>query len=94
MISQLPPADRERGVAAYSSGNHAQAVALAAGLCGTRATILMPTDSPGGEAGRHARTTGRHVVTYDRYTQDRQALGTQLAHGQRARPGAALRSTR
>ena len=40
------PADRERGVAAYSSGNHAQAVALAAGLCGTRATILMPSDAP------------------------------------------------
>src|SRR3954449_6626109 len=46
MISRLPAAQRSRGVAAYSSGNHAQAVAIAAGLTGVPATILMPADAP------------------------------------------------
>ena len=78
MISQLPPDERERGVAAYSSGNHAQAVALAAGLCGTRATILMPSDAPAAKL-EATRGYGAHVVTYDRYTEDREALGKQLA---------------
>ncbi|MBV9050312.1 MAG: pyridoxal-phosphate dependent enzyme, partial [Solirubrobacterales bacterium] len=45
-IASIPPADRERGVLAFSSGNHAQAVALAATLLDTRATIVMPADAP------------------------------------------------
>src|SRR5205085_10279648 len=46
MISSLPAPEREAGVVAYSSGNHAQAVAIAARLLGTSATILMPLDTP------------------------------------------------
>ncbi|GII23486.1 threo-3-hydroxy-L-aspartate ammonia-lyase [Planosporangium mesophilum] len=77
-IAQLSPAQLARGVAAYSSGNHAQAVALACREAGASAVILMPADTP---ASKVAATTGygAEVVTYDRYTQDRVALGNQLA---------------
>ena len=66
------------GVAAFSSGNHAQAVALAAREVGTRAVILMPDDAP---ANKVAATLGygAEVVTYDRYTEDRDAIGRALA---------------
>lgn len=67
-----------RGVAAYSSGNHAQAVALAARLAGTSAVILMPTDAPPTKMAA-TRGYGAEVVTYDRYAQDRAALAQQLA---------------
>ncbi len=77
-ISQLDAAQWERGVAAYSSGNHAQAVALAARLLGTRAVILMPADTPDTKLAA-TRGYGAEVVTYDRYTGDRDALGRQLA---------------
>lgn len=65
-------------VAAYSSGNHAQAVALAASLLDRQAVILMPEDAP---AAKVAATLGygAEVVTYDRYTQDRDELGWTLA---------------
>jgi threonine dehydratase len=76
--SQLTPAARSRGLAAYSSGNHAQAVALAARLLGTTAVILMPEDSPRSKMDA-VRGYGAEVVTYDRYTGDRAALGRQLA---------------
>ncbi len=74
-ISSLP---RGTPVLAYSSGNHAQAVALSARLLGASATILMPTDSPGSKL---AATLGygAEVVTYDRYGEDREALGAALA---------------
>jgi threonine dehydratase len=77
-ISQLSPEQLVRGVAAYSSGNHAQAVALACRQAGATALILMPADTP---ASKIAATKGygAEVVTYDRYTQDRVALGNQLA---------------
>jgi threonine dehydratase len=65
-------------VAAYSSGNHAQAVALAASLLGRRAVILMPEDAPPAKV-EATRGYGADVVTYDRYTQDRDALGRALA---------------
>jgi threo-3-hydroxy-L-aspartate ammonia-lyase len=65
-------------VAAYSSGNHAQAVALAASLLGRAAVILMPEDAPPAKV-EATRGYGAEVVTYDRYTQDRDALGTALA---------------
>jgi len=65
-------------VAAYSSGNHAQAVALAASLLGRRAVILMPEDAPPAKV-QATRGYGAEVVTYDRYTQDRDALGRTLA---------------
>ena len=78
MISSLPPAERDGGVVAYSSGNHAQAVALAARLLGTSATIVMPEDTPAAKMDA-TRGYGAEIVTYDRYTQDREALGAGLA---------------
>ena len=77
-ISSLPDEQRARGVAAYSSGNHAQAVAIAAALVGTRAVILMPDDAPSAKV-EATRGYGAEIVTYDRYTQDREALGQALA---------------
>lgn len=76
--SRLDPEVRARGIAAYSSGNHAQAVALAARELGTTAVILMPEDAP---ASKRAATEGygAEVVTYDRYTGDREAIGAALA---------------
>ncbi|MGW0511675.1 threo-3-hydroxy-L-aspartate ammonia-lyase [Streptomyces olivaceoviridis] len=76
--AQLPPDQLAKGIAAYSSGNHAQAVALAARELGTTAVILMPEDAP--RSKREATAGyGAEVVTYDRYTQDRTALGHALA---------------
>ena len=77
-IAALEPAARARGITAASSGNHAQAVALASRLCGTRATILMPRDAP---ANKRAATEayGAEVIEFDRYAEDREALLTQLA---------------
>ena len=66
------------GVAAFSSGNHAQAVALAARLTGRRAVILMPLDAPPAKV-EATRGYGAEIVTYDRYTEDREALGHALA---------------
>jgi threonine dehydratase len=78
MISSLPPERLAPGVAAYSSGNHAQAVALAASLLGAPATILMPHDVPAAKL-EATRGYGAEVVGYDRYGQDREALGSALA---------------
>ena len=77
-ISRLTPQQLGRGVAAYSSGNHAQAVALAARLAGTTAVMLMPKDAPPTKMAA-TRGYGAEVVTYDRYTQDRAVLAKQLA---------------
>jgi threo-3-hydroxy-L-aspartate ammonia-lyase len=77
-ISRLSSQERDRGVAAYSSGNHAQAVALAARLVGTSAVIVMPQDAPP-EKVAATRGYGAQVVTYDRYGQDREEIGRQLA---------------
>ena len=77
-ISSLSAADRAPGVVAYSSGNHAQAVALAAALHDVPATILMPADTPASKV-EATRGYGAEVVTYDRYSQDRVALGEELA---------------
>ncbi len=74
-ISSLPPGT---SVLAYSSGNHAQAVALAARLLGAHATILMPTDAPRSKL-EATLGYGAEVVTYDRYAEDREALGAALA---------------
>jgi threo-3-hydroxy-L-aspartate ammonia-lyase len=77
-VSSLSARERERGVCAVSSGNHAQAVTLAARLCGTRAVILMPSDAP---ALKRAATDGygAEVVEYERYGEDREDLVHQLA---------------
>ncbi|MGH3666035.1 MAG: threo-3-hydroxy-L-aspartate ammonia-lyase [Egibacteraceae bacterium] len=77
-VSSLEDAALSRGVAAFSSGNHAQAVALAARLCGSSATIVMPTDAPAAKMAA-TRGYGAAIVTYDRYTEDRQAIGEALA---------------
>jgi threonine dehydratase len=78
MISSLPPQRLAPGVVAYSSGNHAQAVALAASLLGAPATILMPDDVPAAKL-EATRGYGAEVIGYDRYRQDREALGAALA---------------
>jgi threonine dehydratase len=76
--ARLSPERLAKGVAAYSSGNHAQATALAARELGTGAVILMPADAP--RSKREATAGyGAEIVTYDRYTQDRTALGRALA---------------
>jgi threo-3-hydroxy-L-aspartate ammonia-lyase len=77
-VSSLSAAELQRGVCAVSSGNHAQAVTLAARLCGTRAVILMPSDAP---ALKRAATDGygAEVVEYERYGEDREELVHQLA---------------
>jgi threonine dehydratase len=77
-VSTLSPGELRGGVVASSSGNHAQALALAARLCGTRATILMPEDAP---ASKRNGTLGygAEVIPFDRYRDDREALATQLA---------------
>jgi threonine dehydratase len=77
-ISRLDPAQRRAGVVAFSSGNHAQAVALAGSLLGVRTTILMPTDAPGLKVAA-TRGYGGQVVTYDRYAEDREAIGRRIA---------------
>jgi threonine dehydratase len=74
----LSPAERERGVVAFSSGNHAQGVALAARELGIRATIVMPTDAPTLKM-QATRDYGAEIVTYDRLTEDREAIARQLA---------------
>ncbi|MFV0132351.1 pyridoxal-phosphate dependent enzyme [Streptomyces sp. HMX87] len=76
--SRLTPGQLARGIAAYSSGNHAQAVALAARELGTTAVIVMPEDAP---PAKRAATAGygAEIVTYDRYTGDRVALAEALA---------------
>jgi threonine dehydratase len=77
-VAQLTPGELAGGVVASSSGNHAQALALAARLCGARATILMPLDAP---PSKRAATEGygAEVVAFDRYRDDRDALTRALA---------------
>src|SRR4029079_10558913 len=77
-IASLSPETRARGVLAYSSGNHAQAVAIAAGILGTHATILMPEDAPQAKADA-TRGYGADIVTYDRWTEDREQIGAGVA---------------
>jgi threonine dehydratase len=77
-VLSLPPAARARGVVAYSSGNHAQGVALAARLTGTTAVVCMPTDAPPLKL-EAARNYGAEVVPYDRQKDDRAALAARVA---------------
>lgn len=73
-LSQLGAAQREAGVVAFSSGNHAGAVALAARLLGVPAVILMPHDAPAVKVAA-TRGYGAEIITFDRYSEDREALG-------------------
>jgi len=76
-VNVLGDAQRARGVVAFSSGNHAQAVALAAQLHGCRATIVMPHDTPNLKLAA-TRGYGAEVILYDRYKEDRAAIATAL----------------
>ncbi len=77
-ISRLTEEERARGVVAYSSGNHAQAVAAAARMVGTTAVIVMPADSPAVKV-EGVRAFGGEVRMYDRYTESREAIGEDIA---------------
>jgi threonine dehydratase len=77
-LLQLSDEERERGVVAFSSGNHAQGVALAARALGIAATIVMPADAPAVK--RDATlAAGAEIVAYDRATESREAIGARLA---------------
>jgi len=77
-LSQFNETQRKHGVITYSSGNHAQGTALAAQLLGIPALIVMPLDAPAAKVAA-TRGYGAEVVTYDRYTEDREELGARLA---------------
>lgn len=77
-LASLDAEERRRGVLAYSSGNHAQAVALASRLFGVPAVIVMPEDAPLSKVAA-TRDYGAEIVFYDRYTGDRAAIGEALA---------------
>ncbi len=77
-LSRLTAEARRRGVVAYSSGNHAQAVALAGQLLGIPRTIVMPADAPAVKLAG-TRAYGAEIVLYDRERDDREALGARLA---------------
>ncbi|MBU9149395.1 threo-3-hydroxy-L-aspartate ammonia-lyase [Burkholderia multivorans] len=77
-LSRFDAEQRRRGVVAFSSGNHAQAIALSARMLGIPATIVMPQDAPAAKIAA-TRGYGGTVVTYDRYTEDREQIGRELA---------------
>ncbi|MEQ5125378.1 threo-3-hydroxy-L-aspartate ammonia-lyase [Providencia alcalifaciens] len=77
-LSQLTPAQKKAGVIAFSSGNHAQGIALAAQILKIPATILMPIDSPEVKVAA-TQGYGAKVIRFDRYTQDREQLCRDLA---------------
>ena len=77
-LSQLAPEQRQRGVVAFSSGNHAQGLALAARVLGIPATVVMPSDAPQIKV-EATRDYGAEIVFYDRITGDREAIARQLA---------------
>ncbi len=78
-LSQFTPEQRKRGVAAFSSGNHAQGVALSARILGIPAAIVMPHDSPAVKVAA-TKGYGAEVIGFDRYTEDREAIGAKLAN--------------
>lgn len=77
-LSQFTPEQRKKGVVTYSSGNHAQAIALSAKLLGIPATIIMPQDAPAAKAAA-TKGYGAKIVFYDRYTEDRVAIGKKIS---------------
>ena len=82
-LARFTPEQRRAGVIAFSSGNHAQAIALAAGLLGMPSVIVMPHDAPAAKLaatrGYQEGRPGSEVVLYDRFTEDREAIGARLA---------------
>jgi len=77
-LAQVPEADRPRGVVAFSSGNHAQGVALAARMLNMRAAIVMPADAPQVKLAGTA-ALGAEIVRYDRSTESREEIAARLA---------------
>ncbi|SAK99745.1 serine/threonine dehydratase [Caballeronia fortuita] len=77
-LSRFSPEQRKAGVVAFSSGNHAQGIALCAKLLGIPATIVMPHDAPAAKVAA-TKGYGAKVIGYDRYTEDREAIGKRLA---------------
>ncbi len=82
-LSKFTPDQRQRGVIAFSSGNHAQAIALSARLLGMPSVIVMPHDAPAAKLaatrGYQDGQPGSEVVSFNRYTEDREAIGKRLA---------------
>jgi len=81
-LSKFDAGQRRAGVVTFSSGNHAQAIALSASLLGIAATIVMPNDAPAAKVAA-TRGYGGKIIAYDRYTEDREQIGRTLAeaHG-------------
>lgn len=77
-VAQIPEADRARGVVAYSSGNHAQAVAYAARAAGMPAVIVMPSDAPKAKLSA-TRDLGADVILYDRMKERREEIGRRIS---------------
>jgi threonine dehydratase len=79
LIFSIPKEDLPRGVVAFSSGNHAQAVAIAAERARTKATIVMPEDAPVNKL-EATRKRGAHIITYNRKLESREAIAAQVLH--------------
>jgi threonine dehydratase len=77
-LMQLSPEERQRGVVAFSSGNHAQGVAIAANRLGIRAIIVMPADAPQVKV-EGTRSQGAEIVTYDRRTESREEIAAKIS---------------
>jgi len=82
-LVQLTPDERQRGVVAFSSGNHAQGVALAAKLLGMPALIVMPSDAPAMKVA-NTRGYGAEIKLYDRLTESREAIAAEIAQSRGA----------
>jgi threonine dehydratase len=78
LLCQLTPEQAKKGVVAWSSGNHAQGVALAGKLLGIHAAIVMPADAPAAKL-ESTRRLGGEIITYDRYSEDREAIARKVA---------------
>jgi threonine dehydratase len=77
-LAQFSPQQAQRGALAFSSGNHAQAIALSARILGMPAAIVMPEDAPAAKLDA-TRGYGAEVITYDRFSEDREAISQRIA---------------
>ena len=77
-LAQLTEAEKAAGVVAWSSGNHAQAIAAAAQILGVEAAIVMPADAPAVKTAK-TRAYGAEIIAYDRHSESREEIGTKLA---------------
>lgn len=78
LLSRLGDDQKRRGAVAWSSGNHAQGVAAAGGMLGIHTAIVMPKDAPRAKL-ENTRRLGGEIITYDRYTEDREAIAREVA---------------